>query len=157
MGRLGPERVESRRLDAIRARTNRVARRSRFVTSVRTPLNQRFAEAIEHPQLVLCWTLGHDRSLAVAFETKGVWHSLCHRCGHPLRRQSAGRWREITSDELARARSDAYSSWQAPKPSRAKAARIVRPAPPTARRKKVSSVKKKRDGAGSRSRAVTQS
>jgi hypothetical protein len=124
-------------------RTDRGPRRL-TVVAVRTALNQRFAAAIQRPRLILCWAFGHDRSPAVAFESSGVWHSLCHRCSHPLRRQSAGRWQEITSDEMARARTDASGSREASKPSRAKPSLGVRaPPPPTAHRKKVGAQKKR--------------
>jgi hypothetical protein len=62
-------------------RTDRGPRRL-TVVAVRTALNQRFAAAIQRPRLILCWAFGHDRSPAVAFESSGVWHSLCHRCSH---------------------------------------------------------------------------
>jgi len=125
-------------------RINRGPGHSDLVTSVKIALNQGLAAAIRRPGLALCWAFGHNRSLAVAFETGGVWHSLCHRCGHPLRRQSAGRWGEITRGELARARSDAFSG--PAKCSRSESTRDVEGARPPARRKKARSIKNKLPG-----------
>jgi hypothetical protein len=79
-------------------------------------LSERLNALAEFAREAMCTAFGHDRSTVLAFESRGVWHSFCARCGQPLRRESAKTWREITSDEMARARTNPHLDAEAPSP-----------------------------------------
>jgi ribosomal protein S14 len=83
---------------------------------LKLPVRKRLNVLAQFAREAWCAAIGHRRSSVVAFESGGVWHSICQRCGRPLRREAAKFWQEITSEEMTRAQINQPPDNEAPRP-----------------------------------------